>query len=517
MRYKKLQTSVRTLIVLVAACGAVAWAWRRLAEWNRVPGTVDWIRLLSSGTPKNRKIALRKVQAADPAEIDLVIPALIQAIGDADASVGLEAAFALARYLTGSAAQYRTANQDDARRAANRLLVALDREKDADVRAAAANVLSGLCRAMAGASIRSDGLLAFDPIRLDSLVAAFDAALERDPANRLPLVDAIEGLGPSPLAAPSGLLHSLDDPSSLVRLRVIQALSHFSSGVDRAILVLLKDLETTSDRFVPDYLKAAKGMHPSTAVVPTLIQSLESGDLLLREAAAILLAQIEPSPRAAAPVVIASVRDAISTGDARSKDERSVGSDFTTKKGTRPAASTQRSPPPGWVSAHLTTALAKVALPEDSVPLLIELLRRKSSSTRSAAAVGLAELGPAAHAAIPALIATMKDAIAANGYSAVGDGTATAKALGVIAPSAPGAQATSEEVIAVLSEALNVKVESIRCAAAEALGNFGPRAAGAIPRLHELLEDDFRTVKVAAGSALDQIEPQSKPTADSTP
>ena len=253
MRHYTLQTSVRSPIVLVAPRGAVAWA-AAVAEWNRVPGTVDWIRVLSSGAPNDRKNAIRKLQAADPAEIDLVIPALAEMLGDADTAVGMEARFA-ARYLTG----------------------------------------------------------------------------------------------------------------------------------------------------------------------------------------------------------------------------------------------------------------AKVARPEQSVALLIEVLRRQSSSARSAAAVGLAEVGPAAPAAIPALIATMKEAIAAKGFSASGDGTATAGALGLIVPEAPFAMATSADAIAVLREAPNAKVDSIRWAAAEALGNFGPRAAGAIPRLRELLEDESRNVQTAAGSALEKIDFQSKP------
>ena len=245
-----------------------------------MPGTVDWIRVLRSGTPNDRKNAIRKVQAADPAEIDLVIPALIEC-GDADTAVGLEAAFSLARYLTGAAAHYRTANQDHARSAVNRLLLALGREPDADVCASAANVLSSLCCAMAEpASGRTDHGVLIE----SSLTPWSPRSLPRSSEIRRIVCRLSTHLSGSvrrlwPRRRPSWT--PWDDPSPTVRARVFQTLSHFSSGFDRAIPVLIKDLETASDRVAPDYFKAARAMHPSVAVVPTLIQSLESDDLLV--------------------------------------------------------------------------------------------------------------------------------------------------------------------------------------------------------------------------------------------
>jgi HEAT repeat protein len=156
--------------------------------------------------------------------------------------------------------------------------------------------------------------------------------------------------------------------------------------------------------------------------------------------------------------------------------------------------------------------LAKAAPPEESVPLLIAVLKRRSRASRTAAALGLAELGPASHAAIPALVATLKEFTAAEGDTVSGYGAQVAQALGRIAPQAPEAQASSEEVIAVLTEVLNVRAVSTRSAAAQALRNFGPKATRAIPRLRELLDDQTAIVRDAAKSALEKIEPQSKPT-----
>ena len=153
--------------------------------------------------------------------------------------------------------------------------------------------------------------------------------------------------------------------------------------------------------------------------------------------------------------------------------------------------------------------MAKVATPKDSVPLLIQLLKRKGSASRVAGAAGLAELGPAASAAIPTLIANMKEAIAAKNHSADDVGSRTAVALGKIAPRAVDAHPLAKDVIAVLTEALKVKAIPIRFPSIESLGNFGPEASIAIPALREILNDPNDFVREAAESALAKIDPQS--------
>ena len=69
-------------------------------------------------------------------------------------------------------------------------------------------------------------------------------------------------------------------------------------------------------------------------------------------------------------------------------------------------------------------------------------------------------------------------------------------------------------MIAKLSEALNHPSASIRAAAAEALGNFGPRASSAIPRLSELQKEKPAHVSDAATNALKKISPEVKPSGD---
>jgi HEAT repeat protein len=174
------------------------------------------------------------------------------------------------------------------------------------------------------------------------------------------------------------------------------------------------------------------------------------------------------------------------------------------------AGAPREQPPPGLVSEDLAIAMAKVAPPEESVPLLIQLLKRKGAASRIAGAAGLAELGPAASAAIPILIANMKEAIATKKRTAEGIGSSTAVALGKISPRSPEPHAMSKDVIAVLTDALKSRAFGIRLPSIKALGDFGPEASVAIPALREQLNDRADLIKEAAKSALAKIEPQSK-------
>jgi HEAT repeat protein len=512
MKKQKLAAIARTLIAIVICGVAIAWAWRHAADLNHSPTTNDWISSLEYGSLDERKLAIQKLRDAAPAEIGAVVPALMRALDDAESSIRIDAALSLTQHVTTSAPLYKTSFQDQPTTVADRLLTMLEEDEDIGVRAVAADSLTSISRAMVKAGISTGPSPESDPLKPETLIAAFDAALRRDSSNRRSLLAAFERLGPMTMAAPPGLLDALDDASSIVRGKAMVSLSRFSSGVDRVIPVLLKDLEQNNDRFPPDYLGAAREMHPSAAVIPILIKSLGSGDGNVREASAVLLARIDPPPRAAGPALVACVKKAISAGETAetNSDGSGPGRGLAPGSGTRPPP-----PPPGSVSDSLAKALAKAAPPEEAVPLLIEVLKRKRPGARSAAAAGLAELGAEAHAAIPTLLANLKEAIAAKGRSAAAYGSTTARALGRIAPRAPEVQVPLQDVITALREALNLDAEPVLAAAAEALGNFGPTAASAVPRLRELTEGQAARVTDAAEAALERIDPQPKPSKDS--
>ncbi len=247
---------------------------------------------IKDGKPDEKKPPPQRLLESSPDEIDLVVPALVGALQDKDAPVRAEATLAIGQFVCSAAPAHPKGLGDQARAAANGLLVALKNDTDPIVRASAAFALASMRQALIKAGLSSDKSLESDPIKRETLFAALDEALQQDLPNRLPLIDAIERLGPLPNVATPGLVEALKDPSIIVRGRLILTLSHFTGGVDPAIPVLLNDLEQNTSRFLPDYLGAAKEMHPSPAVVPILIKSLESGNWMVREAAALLLAQI---------------------------------------------------------------------------------------------------------------------------------------------------------------------------------------------------------------------------------
>ncbi len=151
------------------------------------------------------------------------------------------------------------------------------------------------------------------------------------------------------------------------------------------------------------------------------------------------------------------------------------------------------------------------------MPILIDALRGKNPTTLASAATALAELGPKAHAAIPALLAALKESFASKEGWALESSTGILTALGRVAPQSPETGASSEMVIAKLSEALDVPSARVQAAAAEALGNFGPRASKMIPKLVELELQHEKAARAseAAADALKKIIPETKLSGDS--
>ena len=520
MQNSKRQVSVRALLLLILCCGAVAWALRNAAETRRDPSsTEDWIRLLDSGDVEERNLALRRLDPSGPAEMDAVFNAADRAMRDTEAQVRMEATVALTRFATSPQPQPGTADVDRARRIAQTLREAFRGDPDVGVRASAATGLSAVFTALVKAGIRPAEFQDDNPLKPETLVVALDAGLQKDRESRVPLITAIERLGKVSMVAPPGVLSVLDEPTHFVRGQALLALSHFSGGVDRAIPVLLGDVVTNTDRFPPDYAAIAAAMRPSPAVVPALVDALESKNGIVRETASTLLSHIDPPPRSAAPAVIAVVKEQLSAREGTRDIQDVPESEPPTAKGAvTPSAGIRREQPAaGSVSPDLAVTLARVAPPGEAIPLLLRLLKRKDPASRSAAAEGLAEIGPAAHEAVPILLGIMKEIVGGDGRNASGYGARTARALGRIAPSSPEAKASSQVLVEVLEAALKMRPASIRSNAARALGEFGPMAAPAVPGLQVLLQAREADVRDAADAALKRIVPKASPPQASKP
>jgi HEAT repeat protein len=513
-RSRRFQISIRNLAIAVACCAVIVWGWRQLADSRGLKTTADFVKMLGARSAAERIAAAVQLGMASPADVAIVAPALVQALSDSDAKVRSQAAISLGLYLGGPTASSGNTIAAPARNAANALLAAIEHDAHPHARATAVYALASLLRNLRAAGLKPDPVIPADPFSAPVIVSALDRALERDAANRLAYLLAFDCVETARLPAPPALLNALEDPSADLRARALVAISRFGAGVDRAVSVLLRDVNGRTSL----YLLAAEQMRPSPAVVPMLIRSLESTNCAERQAAAVLLRRIGPAASAATPSVIAALRQGTNSSV---KPDRQVNS----------------------LVSSLMRALAHVAPAEDAVPILIEALRAEGSHARSAAASALGEIGPDAHEAIPILVALVKELAADPDRTDWGNSVAIAWALGRIAPNAPVTEKLVQDVVAALGEAMESPYDLVRSAAAEALVEFGPRATAAIPRLvaalddsagpvraaaarslgkigpvasaaiakiRALLDDDDRRVRLAAASALDQIVPRAK-------
>lgn len=109
---------------------------------------------------------------------------------------------------------------------------------------------------------------------------------------------------------------------------------------------------------------------------------------------------------------------------------------------------------------------------EKSIAELIKALKNKDSSVRESAGYELGKIGPAAKAAVPALIALVK----------------TLK-----------------------DKEFNPRTQTdVRGAAVKALGKIGPAAKAAVPALIEILKEKYSATRWAAATALTEIVPYSE-------
>jgi hypothetical protein len=128
-----------------------------------------------------------------------------------------------------------------------------------------------------------------------------------------------------------------------------------------------------------------------------------------------------------------------------------------------------------------------------AVPQLIAALRSRSIHVRSSAAFGLGKLGPAAADAVPDLIKALSDKPPARTYATI--------ALGEIASNAKLA-------VPALMKLLNDEEHEVRRAAVTSLGQLGPAASAAVPKLLPFLgATDWCWWHFLAAQALGRIGP----------
>jgi len=276
---------------------------------------------------------------------------------------------------------------------------------------------------------------------------------------------AVEVLGEcrQPGAVPA-LVRALENQNPKVRERAAEALGKLKGGAAPAVPALIRALGDEQQSVQMRSALALGAIGPDAgAAVPRLIGLLKEGDPVVNWAAATALGGLGPAAKEAAPALTELLSDSAP-----------------------------------YVRLSAAKALTQVGEKERGIQALEKLLKAKSDNARISAAHALFKLGRRREEAV---------GIIAEGLSP-GKGFNTRQSAAVfLADLGPGARAAAPALI----KALGDKEAMIRGHAARALGEIGPPAAGAIPELEKLLGDESRWVRDMAAKALKKIRAVRNP------
>jgi HEAT repeat protein len=558
---RRFQIGVRALIALVFCCGLVLWAWRVVRE-NLDPAIVEArgiqaraIRALHSPKAAERLSATVELSRLGFGDSGIAIRPLIARLEDENAEVRAAAADALGA-ISAKAAKSGS-HDNDLRAAATALLRTLKDQRPA-VRTAAANALG----AFAGPR-RAAGWL-----DLKAVVAALAEGLgDRDAQVRGAILRAIGSAAfNAAVGPPAEVVAALEDESADNGKEAGNALARFTRGLDPWIPSLFRGLERARPPVRDAYTHAFERIRPywfgnrwlrpaaySAAVIPTLVAALGSHDEQVRCEAVSLIGGLGPSARVAVPDVIAILREPINP-EVRQFDvtQSAIAALGRNAPGTeaaeavvaaltnivlsgnpaqrygavaalgefgpeaalavpallevlkQEATASQRPAGAGqWASYVLGQIAPGTASAGAAITALTDLVRSGNPDTREVAADALGKFGPEAAAAVPALIKALRTIAASKAGSRDEWGVkSVCFALGRLAPGT----ASEDEAVTALIEALDSKSGDTRVWAIRTLPQFGPKAAGAIPRLRAFQKDRTPAISEAAASALKSLE-----------
>jgi len=527
---RRLQTGMRTLLVLVACCAAILWAWRHSSE-NSDPVLVEArsiqkraISALRSNKPADRLTAIVELDRLHSGDSAIAIPPLIASLDDPVTEVRRAAAEAL-RSISSSVGDSRSGGETA--RAAAMALIGCLKNSDAAIRVTAVNALGEIgfdvgSSGSDGETVRASATALIgcskDPeprvrsaatIALGRIVSPMLASTTSAPIDRKVVMDAlVEVLGDrdagvrgaaihAMVANPDGnehlprvLAQGLEDESAENRAAAVSSLPVRGQGLDPWVPILLRLAEHDPDPAVREQcfrtLSYASRLSAITAAaVPALVTSLKSADVKVRSQAASILMEFKADARAAIPELIRTLNEPL--------DPQVVA---RTGPGTFD---------PGCAAARALGRIAPgSAKAKEAIAALMEVARSGPPSRRGWATFALGEFGPAAQEAVPVLLKVIKEATLDDKFEAE---AGAASSLGKIAPNT---QSADQAVVALLP-VLKSKPTLSRTTAIEALGQFGRKASAAIPQIRALKDDRDRDIRDAAARALLAIEIHSAP------
>ncbi|HKD35573.1 MAG TPA: HEAT repeat domain-containing protein [Pirellulales bacterium] len=349
---------------------------------------------------------------------------------------------------------------------------------------------------------------------------------DEGPAIRRQAGMTLGEIGPAAKDAVPALIKALDEKEAAVRFAAAYALGKI--GDPRANAALEKEMKGNGPLFLRTVCAwALMQINPDDAMmtneaVKLFGESLKSQDVRVRRGAARGLADLKRPPEKAAEMLIAAMND----------------SDPLVLESVAHALAKMGAGHVGEIAAALAdkgrrdcAVRALVDLGpqcESAVPQLAAALGDSRPMFRREALFALAKIGPPAATALPQIQAELNDETPEVQYAAV-------YALGKIGPAAKSASPTLrknlssddsflkmatvwallkiegrsdrlvEMAVPMATEALNDEHEMRRVEAARSLGEIGPAAASALPRLKELAESDTPAVRGVAREAIAKI------------
>jgi HEAT repeat protein len=311
--------NVRTLVVLVATCAAVFWAWRTVREADPIRTAA---RGLHSRHAAQRRASARLLGEAKVEEAGQAIPELLEAVHDDDPEVRAGAVRGLTGLVVavGNAPRARPpATVADPETFAARFkqvgpafLAALS-DQAPEVRAAAAAGLHAIVACPAASATRStrDDLAGW--VERSGTVGALVAAMtDTDEQVGLEAGRALGAIGRTfPVAAPGELVKRLGDPDLRTRGPAFLTLVEFTGRDETLLPVLFRTWEREQDargRKAYDTAFTIGPPVPPPSAVPALVEALSSRDFELRSAAAWLLGEMGPSAEEAVPALLEALK-----------------------------------------------------------------------------------------------------------------------------------------------------------------------------------------------------------------
>jgi HEAT repeat protein len=324
-------------------------------------------------------------------------------------------------------------------------------------------------------------------------------------------------------AAVDALTTSLADQEEQVRFLAANGLALIGPRARSAAGALKIALADSSERVRWEAASALARLKAEGRVaVPFLLGGLEHKEPARQYEAVIGLGEIGPEAKAAVPGLLALL--------ARDKDMAPYIFDTLGKIGpeARAAITPLRTVLQGKQRGHIEVALALWRIDPDngaSIPHLIEALGDEKEAWPAAAALG--EIGPAAKAAISALMKLLKrdDQTAEAAAEALGSLGADARPAlpllsGKLQDKSPRFRAKATVAMARIASVTPEQLHllqamgkhadfEVRFAAVHGLGLLGKAAEASVPTLIQVLWDREDSIRRAAAEALEQIDPDA--------